>query len=98
MALNKKEILKIADLAKLKLSDKEAASYGRQLEEVLIYVNKINQLNLKDIELSLSGAQESVLGLREDKSLPSDQTISKKVPKKKAGFVVVPNVFNKKNG
>ncbi|MDD5749635.1 MAG: Asp-tRNA(Asn)/Glu-tRNA(Gln) amidotransferase subunit GatC [Patescibacteria group bacterium] len=97
MVLSKKEIIKIADLAKLNLSDKEAAAFGRELADVLGYVNKINQLDLSQVEQSLSGAQQNSLFLRADS--PQFSKSQGLIPAKniKAGFVAVPNVFNKKN-
>ena len=43
MGLDKAEIKKIADLAKLELSDSELETYQEQLASVLNYVNKINK-------------------------------------------------------
>lgn len=44
-----KDISQLANLAKLKLTEKEMSRYKKQLEETLDYVVNLNQLKTKDV-------------------------------------------------
>lgn len=95
MKLDKKNILHLADLAKLELTDDEIATYGKQLEDVLSYVEKINTLDLEKIKESLSGAEELQLVPRPDSSEVSEPKAIEQVGHMKDGYVEAPNVFDK---
>ena len=95
MKLNKKEILNLANLAKLKLSEDEINKYQKQLVDILNYVNKINELNLDKIKESTSGAENLVLELREDIVKNSDSNLIKQAYKIENNYVVVPKVLDK---
>ncbi len=47
--LSKEDILHLAQLANLKLSEKEVITFQKQLTETLDYVENLNELNIKDI-------------------------------------------------
>jgi len=95
MKLSKKEILNLANLAKLKLSEDEINKYQKQLGDILNYVNKINELNLDKIKESTSGAENLVLELREDIVKNSDSNLIKQAYKIENNYVVVPKVLDK---
>lgn len=48
--IKKEEIQHIADLAKLKLSDKEAKKYQKELAQILDYVDQLQKISLKEEE------------------------------------------------
>ena len=50
MKISKKEIEHIAVLARLSLSEEEKEVFGPQLSGVLDYMEKLNELDTKDIE------------------------------------------------
>ncbi len=95
MELNKKEILNLASLAKLKLKEEEVILYQKQLEAVLGYVNKINELKLDNTKESLSGAENMVTELREDIVKDSDPAIIKQAREIENNYIVVPQVLDK---
>ena len=95
MKLSKKEVLNLANLAKLKLSEDEINKYQKQLVDILNYVNKINELNLDKIKESTSGAENLVLELREDMVKNSDSNLIKQAYKIENNYVVVPKVLDK---
>ena len=96
MGLDKAEIKKIADLAKLELSDSELETYQEQLASVLNYVNKINELDLKSVKESLSGTEDTLVGPRPDELKASKPETIKSAHSIKDSLVVAPNVFDKK--
>ena len=60
----------VAKLANLKLEESQLPKFGKQLEEILTYVDKLGHVDTKGIEIT-----SQVTGLenvtREDKSAPS---------------------------
>ncbi len=50
MKLSKEDVLKIADLARLELSEAEVEKYATQLSSILDYVENLNKLNVEGIE------------------------------------------------
>ncbi len=50
MRISKEEIEHIASLARLSLSEKEKELFGSQLSSILNYMEKLNELDTKDIE------------------------------------------------
>ena len=95
MELSKKEILNLAKLAKLKLSEEEIILYQKQLRDILNYVHKINELDLAKIKESLSGAENMVTELREDIVKDSEANIIKQARERKNNYIVVPKVLDK---
>ncbi len=93
--LSKEEILKIAKLAKLSLTDEEVLKYQNQLSSVLEYVSQIQKLKIKNqnykSEIKIDNTNRAV----EDKSKKCDDgdKLLNNAPKKKDGFYVVPEIF-----
>ncbi|MCK5520858.1 MAG: Asp-tRNA(Asn)/Glu-tRNA(Gln) amidotransferase subunit GatC [Candidatus Marinimicrobia bacterium] len=50
MAISKKDVEHIAELAKLKLSESEIERYSGQLGDILDYIEQINELDLGNVE------------------------------------------------
>ncbi len=50
MKITKKEVEHVAKLARLALKDEEADQLTRQLSDILTYVEKLNELDTKDVE------------------------------------------------
>ncbi len=73
MKTTEKEVRNIAELAHLHLSDEEVGAYQHDLEEILSYVDKLNELDTDDVEpmaqVLFEGAEEE--GLRADELQPS---------------------------
>lgn len=99
MALSKKDIENIAELARINLSDKEKDFYARELSSVLAFVEQLNELNTKDVEPT-----SHVTGLhnitRDDEAKPSRlqsaamaKALMKLVPFVEKGYAKVRSVF-----
>lgn len=50
MALTRQEVEQIANLARLDLSDDQIARYQEQLSAILVYAERLNELNLDGVE------------------------------------------------
>jgi aspartyl-tRNA(Asn)/glutamyl-tRNA(Gln) amidotransferase subunit C len=55
MPINQSDIEKVAQLAHLELDAEELNTFGRQMTEIVNYVEQLNELNTKDIEPALGG-------------------------------------------
>jgi len=100
--LNKKDVKKIADLARLEISEKDLKYYTSELSNVLEYVDQLNKLNTDNIEPTSNIG--GLLGVvREDEEYGTDakgrvglaKVLMKTVPFTQKGFVKVKNVFKR---
>lgn len=77
MKLNREEILHIANLARLELSEAEMEKYGEQLSGVLSYVEQLSEVDTDAVEptAQVTGLQDV---FREDvaRNWPSDEVES----------------------
>lgn len=94
--LSKKDVLHIAKLSKLKLSEAETEKFADQLSGVIEYVEQLNEVNAKGVEPT-----SQVTGLeniyREDEIEESSikhGEIAKNAPDFDGESFVVPGVFN----
>ncbi|HEA47149.1 MAG TPA: Asp-tRNA(Asn)/Glu-tRNA(Gln) amidotransferase subunit GatC [bacterium] len=92
--ITKKDVEYVAKLARLKLSEKEKEKFTKQLDQILKYVDKLNELDTKKVKPT-----SHVLPLknvfREDKikkSLEVEKTLEN-APEKARGFFKVPKVI-----
>lgn len=65
--LSKEEILHLADLAKLKLTDNEIEKFGIQLSEIIGYIEQLNKVDTENVE-PVSQLTDLTNVRREDKS------------------------------
>ena len=97
MAVTKKDVEKIAELAKLKFSDEELESFTPQMNEILSYMEKLNELITENIE-PLSHPIDQTNVFREDKLKPSISTEDalQNAPSKDDQHFKVPKVIGDK--
>jgi len=92
--ITKNQIEHLAKLARLKLSEDEIEKISQDLTKILAYVEKINELDLGNIEL-LTNILEK-LDLREDKPEPKDNSlIINNFPEKEDNYLKVPKILEK---
>lgn len=70
MSLTREDVLKIANLARLDLSEEELAHFGDQLSAVLDYAARLNELDLSGIEPSAHAVSRTNV-MRDDVTAPS---------------------------
>lgn len=67
MRITPEEVLRIARLANLRLSEEDTARYARDLEEILAYVDQLNELDTSGVEPMAQVLHEAnATPLRED--------------------------------
>ena len=49
MKISKEEVLHVANLARLKLSDQEAEALSKDMESIIGFANKLNELDTTDV-------------------------------------------------
>lgn len=94
MPVTRKEVEHIAELARLHLTEQEIDEYTLQLNNILEYVDKLNELNTENIK-PLSHPIEGVNIFRDDKvkSSVKREDALKNAPSKDDEFFKVPKVI-----
>ena len=94
MPLSLEEVRRIAELARIGISDAEAASVRAQLNDIFELIGTMQRVDTGGIE-PMSHAQDVSLRLREDKVTESDQRdlFQSIAPQKEAGLYLVPKVI-----
>ncbi len=97
MAVTKKDVEKIAELARLKFTDKELENFTPQMNEILSYMDKLNELDTENVN-PLSHPVEQTNVFREDEMKPSISTENalKNAPSKDEHHFKVPKVIGDK--
>ncbi len=77
MKIDKKQIQRIADLARLELSDDELEKYRNQISDILVYIDQLQEVNTDNVEptAQITGLENV---LREDKICEWDKEESEK--------------------
>lgn len=94
MAISKEEVYKVATLARLKLTEQEADQFTSQLNDILEFANKLNELDTANVEPT-SHVLPIHNVLREDEVRPSidREKALQNAPEQQDGMFYVPAVF-----
>jgi aspartyl-tRNA(Asn)/glutamyl-tRNA(Gln) amidotransferase subunit C len=95
MSVTRKDVEYIAELARLRFRDEELENFTYQLNEILSYVEKLNELDTENVQ-PLSHPIENTNVFREDKlvqSIPTEDAL-KNAPSSTEEFFKVPKVIN----
>ena len=93
MKITKEEVLYVAHLARLDLDAKSIDKFAGQIDEILGYIEKLNQIDTKDIKPT-SHAIFLTNAFREDKQrehLDREQALAN-APESEDGSFIVPKV------
>lgn len=97
MSVTKKDVEEIAGLAKLKFNNEELQNFTVQMNEILTYMDKLNELDTENVK-PLSHPVEQVNIFREDKlkkSVSTEEAL-KNSPDKTDQHFKVPKVIGDK--
>ena len=94
MPLSLEEVKRIAHLARLEISEAEAAQTLGQLNDIFRLIEQMQAVGTEGIE-PMSHAQDVVMRLREDAVTESDQRarLQSVAPQVEAGLYLVPKVI-----
>ncbi len=93
MKLDTNTINKIAKLARIRLSDKEANEFLKDINSILDWVEQLNEVNTDNVE-PLTNISSSALTKRKDEAqdMNSSDEILQNSPDKLEGYFAVPKV------
>ncbi|PPR41787.1 MAG: Glutamyl-tRNA(Gln) amidotransferase subunit C [Alphaproteobacteria bacterium MarineAlpha5_Bin12] len=93
MKIDKKTILKIAKLSKIKLKENEIEEFANNLSSILDWVEQLNETDTDNIE-PLNNVSSSKLPLREDKTVSNNSSnqVLNNAPEKVEEYFIVPKV------
>jgi aspartyl-tRNA(Asn)/glutamyl-tRNA(Gln) amidotransferase subunit C len=94
MELSEAEVRHVAALARLDLSDKEVESLAKDMNQILGYVAKLNELNTDDVEPTTHVVEMST-PYRDDEvsRTPSVEDALANAPKTENNHFVVPSII-----
>jgi aspartyl-tRNA(Asn)/glutamyl-tRNA(Gln) amidotransferase subunit C len=94
MKLTREEVQRIAVLARLRLTPEEETQLTEQLDHILAYMEKLNELDTSKVE-PFSHAVDAVNALREDKvtNPPDTDTVLANAPDRDNSFFKVPKII-----
>ena len=94
MKITREEVRRVATLARLELSPTEEESLTQQLDKILQYVEKLNQLDTVNVE-PLAHVVDIVNAFREDRVVnqPSQDALLANAPRRERDFFKVPKII-----
>jgi aspartyl-tRNA(Asn)/glutamyl-tRNA(Gln) amidotransferase subunit C len=94
MKLTRAEVQRVAQLARLRLTAAEESALTEQLDNILGYMNKLNQIDTANIE-PFSHADDRNNAFREDKvtNQPNADALLANAPDRDATFFKVPKIL-----
>ncbi|SNX53010.1 Asp-tRNA(Asn)/Glu-tRNA(Gln) amidotransferase subunit GatC [Thermoanaerobacterium sp. RBIITD] len=94
MAITKDEVKHVANLARLKFTDEELEKFSYQLDSIIEYVNKLNELSTDDVQPTAHIVPISNV-FRDDEVKPSmeREKVLMNAPEKENGCFKVPKVI-----
>ena len=98
MNIDKKVVKHVAFLSRLELSDNDLELYSRQLASILSYIDKLNEIDTKDVQPTSHPLSSLKNVFRKDvlkKSLEADEAL-KNAPSKEGDSFKVPQVIEGK--
>jgi aspartyl-tRNA(Asn)/glutamyl-tRNA(Gln) amidotransferase subunit C len=98
--ISREDVLRVAELAYLDLSEAELETYRAQLDEILEYIGKLNELDTANVEPMaqvLTSDQQADATLREDLIVPCAvaEDVLKHAPDPEAPYFRVPKVIER---
>jgi aspartyl-tRNA(Asn)/glutamyl-tRNA(Gln) amidotransferase subunit C len=101
MAFTEKDVRYVADLAHLELTEEEVKKYLPQLDSILRYVEKLNELDTSEIEpmaqVTYPGSENASFRADEaHKNFSQDQALAN-APEQGAGCFKVPRVIEREH-
>jgi len=94
MRISKDDVTKVAELARLEVTEEETKIFTEQLGNILEYIEKLNELDTDNVEPT-SHVLDISTPLREDKVVKwlSIEEVLQNAPESEDNFFVVPQVI-----
>ncbi|HEV7514286.1 MAG TPA: Asp-tRNA(Asn)/Glu-tRNA(Gln) amidotransferase subunit GatC [Candidatus Acidoferrum sp.] len=100
MKITREDVVRVAELAYLDLSEDELEKYRRQIDEILDYIGKLNELDTSGVEPMaqvLADDQAADATMREDLVVPSAvaEDVLRQAPDAEPPYFRVPKVIER---
>src|SRR5438132_12932403 len=100
MKISREDVVRVTELAYLDLSESELETYRKQIEEMLEYIGKLNELDTANVEPMaqvLTDDQTADATLREDVVVPCNLApdVLKQAPDPEPPYFRVPKVIER---
>ena len=100
MKITREDVVRVAELAYLDLSEDELEKYRRQIDEILDYIGKLNELDTSGVEPMaqvLADDQAAHATMREDLVVPSAvaEDVLRQAPDPEPPYFRVPKVIER---
>ena len=100
MKITREDVLRVADLAYLELSESELETYRAQIDEILEYIGKLNELDTAKVEPMaqvLTDDQTADATVRDDVVVPCNVApeVLKQAPDPEPPYFRVPKVIER---
>ncbi len=100
MKITREDVVRVAELAYLDLSEDELEKYRRQIDEILDYIGKLNELDTSGVEPMaqvLADDQAADATMREDLVVPSAvaDDVLRQAPDPEPPYFRVPKVIER---
>ena len=97
--ITKEEIIKIAKLSKLHVSENDLESYSEQISKILDYMSQLNEVDTENIDEFSNKLFDNNQELRNDVVEPSldRDRVLKNSPESDGVYVKVPKVISEEN-
>ena len=100
MKITRDDVVRVAELAYLDLSEDELEKYQRQIDEILDYIGKLNELDTSGVEPMaqvLADDQAADATMREDLVVPSAvaEDVLRQAPDPEPPYFRVPKVIER---
>jgi aspartyl-tRNA(Asn)/glutamyl-tRNA(Gln) amidotransferase subunit C len=94
MKITREEVHRVATLARLQLSSEEENTLTEQLDKILQYMEKLNQLDTENVE-PLAHAVDIVNAFRDDRvaNEPQTESLLANAPAREQTFFKVPKII-----
>jgi aspartyl-tRNA(Asn)/glutamyl-tRNA(Gln) amidotransferase subunit C len=98
--ITREDVVRVAELAYLDLSEDELEKYRRQIDEILDYIGKLNELDTSGVEPMaqvLADDQAADVTMREDLVVPSAvaEDVLRQAPDPEPPYFRVPKVIER---
>ncbi|MBE5806221.1 MAG: Asp-tRNA(Asn)/Glu-tRNA(Gln) amidotransferase subunit GatC [Clostridiales bacterium] len=95
MQVSREEILRIAQLANLKIDDEEIEKYILNLQDILNYANIVNKVDVSGLNETI-GANDNYNVFRKDeiKEFKNRDGLLQNAPEQERGMFKIPKVLN----
>ena len=94
MGLTREDVKKVATLARMELTEEEEEQLTQQLDKILHYIEKLNQLDTDKVE-PLAHVGDIVNAFREDRvtNKPATDALLSNAPERDKNFFKVPKII-----